>query len=95
MAGAVIITNPKIPIAVPLFSLGKLTSIIFINKGPMTEEPAACTIRPVSNKPKFGATAAKAVPRIKITIDVINKLLLENRVIKNADAGINIPLTSI
>ncbi|CAM5700737.1 hypothetical protein LSPH24S_02125 [Lysinibacillus sphaericus] len=84
---------PKIPIAAPRFSFGN--SMTFINNGDILAAPAACTIRPASNMPKFGAKPAIIVPIVKIDIAVINKCLFLKRVTKNADAGTKIPLTSI
>src|SRR5690625_7785261 len=95
MAGAVNITRPNRPIAVPRFSIGKAVNMTFISNGIIIADPDAWTILATTSKPNPGARTASAVPTVNSDIATKNTRRFVNFWIKNALAGIKIPLTSI
>src|SRR5699024_1473378 len=86
---------PNNPIAVPLFSIGKIKNIIVCISGIIIPAPDACNTRPANKSENVGATAQRTVPKKNKDIAVKNNRRVVYRSIKNAVTGIIIPFTSI
>ncbi len=95
IAGAKEITRPKVPIAVPRRWIGKIAKRIVCISGMIMPPLAACTTRPTRSTAYTGATAQMSVPSAKMPIAAKNIVRVENFWIRNAVAGIMIPLTSM
>ena len=81
--------------AVPRLWIGKIANRIVCISGMIIPPLAACTIRPSSSTGYTGATAQMTVPTRKMAIAAKNIVRVVNFWIRNAVAGIMIPLTSM
>ena len=69
MAGANAMTMPKIPIAEPRRSTGKVSMSTVMTIGIRMPAPAACRRRPMSSTAKSGAMPAMRLPTAKMPIE--------------------------
>ncbi|EGO62053.1 hypothetical protein ALO_20092 [Acetonema longum DSM 6540] len=90
-AGADKITKATTPIAVPLFSGGKIIKIVLNIKGSSKPVPMAWKTRAINKKTKLDVRAAIRKPIIEKLSDVMNNCLVVNHLIRNPEIGTNVP----
>ena len=71
IAGAKAMTMPKMPIAEPRRSTGKVSIRTVMTIGMRMPAPAACSKRPISSTAKSGAMPAMRLPMAKIAIEMM------------------------
>ena len=79
MAGANAMTRPKMPMAAPRFSTGKLTRSTVMDMGMRMPAPMACTRRPARSTGKFGVRPHMSAPTRNSAMENRNSRLVENR----------------